>query len=158
MLSATGTPCVLLVDDDDDALLLSQRLVEKAAPGALVLTARGAGAAMAQLLKASNPGDATTVMPDVILLDVNMPDIDGFELLRWVRRNQSLAAVKVVMLSNSEADADIKRAAELGAHGYLIKYPNAACLAALLRQATGTATPFSSASDGREAIRPAVSD
>ena len=125
----------MIVDDEDDALILSRHLVEKAAPDAIIVTARGARDAMAHLLQTSNPADVTTLMPDVLLLDLNMPGMDGLELLRWVRRNQSLATVKVVMLSSSEASADIRRATELGAHGYLIKYPNPSCLACVIKQA-----------------------
>lgn len=140
MLNARRTAYVMIVDDDDEALNLSRHLVNKAAPDAMVLPIRGARDAMAHLLEATNPGDARTLMPDVILLDLNMPGMSGFDLLRWVRRNKSLAAVKVVMLSSSDSPADVKLATELGAHGYLIKYPNPSCLASLLKQAVSEAS------------------
>jgi CheY-like chemotaxis protein len=129
-----GQPLVLIVDDDEDALEMTRRLVHRAEPTANVVLAQGAGPAMAYLLQASQPGELVAALPALILLDVNMPGTDGFELLRWIRRNQSLAGIKVVMLSTSESPADIKRATELGAHGFLIKYPNRAVLACVLHQ------------------------
>lgn len=125
---------MLIVDDEEDSLDLSRRLVLKADPALEVVTALGAPQAMAYLLEASRPA-GNVPMPTLILLDVNMPGIGGFELLRWVRQNQSLADIKVVMHSTSESPVDIQRATELGAHGYLIKYPSPMVLACVLRQA-----------------------
>jgi len=133
-----GRPCILIVDDDEDALELSRRLVRQANPGAKVVLAQGAPQAIAYLLKTSGPMGERADMPELILLDVNMPGTDGFDVLQWVRRNRSLADIKVVMLTTSEADADIKRASELGAHGYLIKYPSPAVVACVLNQAHRT--------------------
>lgn len=127
--------CVLIVDDDEDALELSRQLLLRADRAAKVVTAHGAPEALAYLLEASRPNEDSVPMPTLILLDVNMPGTGGFEVLRWVRHNQSLSDIKVVMLSTSGSPADIKRATELGAHGYLIKFPNPAVLACVLHEA-----------------------
>jgi CheY-like chemotaxis protein len=118
-------------------LFLARALVEKAEPSSLVIPMLGGTAAVSYLLQAANPNGDAMPIPAIILLDVNMPGIDGFEVLRWVRRNQLLAHIKVVMLSSSESAADIKRATELGAHGYMIKHPNSSLLACVLHQAFG---------------------
>jgi len=59
--------------------------------------------------------------PDVILLDINMPKIDGFQVLTTVRKDPRLCLIPVIMLSSSRDQRDVKRAHELGANSYLCK-------------------------------------
>ncbi|HUR58149.1 MAG TPA: response regulator [Opitutaceae bacterium] len=146
--------CALVVDDDEDARELSRQLVKKAEPSAIVIAVPGAREAMDYLLRATNPADGSTLLPAVMLLDLNMPGMNGFDLLRWVHRNQSLSSVKVVMLSTSDSPAEIRKASELGAYAFFIKYPNPACFAAVFKQATGTATPFAANIDGHDSDLP----
>jgi two-component system chemotaxis response regulator CheY len=58
---------------------------------------------------------------DAVILDVNMPRLDGFEFLRRVKANESLASIPVVMLTTEGHDMDKERARELGATAYLVK-------------------------------------
>jgi two-component system, response regulator len=59
--------------------------------------------------------------PDLVLLDLKMPRLDGFEVLRWIRANPSTKALPVVVLAGSSFRADIRRALELGANSYAAK-------------------------------------
>jgi len=59
--------------------------------------------------------------PDLILLDMRMPRLSGLETLAALKRNEATRAIPVVILSNSSGDADMCKARELGAAGYLIK-------------------------------------
>ena len=59
--------------------------------------------------------------PDLILLDVMMPKMNGFDVLFALKREPSLKNVPVIMLTNLEQPADIKRATDGGAHSYLVK-------------------------------------
>ena len=59
--------------------------------------------------------------PDLILLDVMMPKMNGFDVLFALKREPSLKDVPVIMLTNLEQPADIKRATDGGAHSYLVK-------------------------------------
>ncbi len=63
----------------------------------------------------------TQEKPDVILLDVMMPDISGLEVLRYVRREPDLAAIPVIILSAKSMPSDIKTGIEAGASLYLTK-------------------------------------
>lgn len=60
---------------------------------------------------------------DLILLDINMPDVDGFSLLEEIRRDTALRDVMVIMCSGSDYEPDQRRSVELGAAGYLLKPP-----------------------------------
>lgn len=60
-------------------------------------------------------------LPDIILLDILLPGIDGFEVLRRVRANQALAKTKVAMLSNFGQREDIEKALNAGANQFLVK-------------------------------------
>ena len=59
--------------------------------------------------------------PDLVLLDVMMPKIHGFDVLRGLKGDPRLRDIPVIMLTNLEQASDIKRAADGGAHGYLVK-------------------------------------
>lgn len=59
--------------------------------------------------------------PDLILLDLAMPGMDGFEFLEELRKNEKLKEITVIIFSNLGQESDIKRAKELGAKDYLIK-------------------------------------
>jgi CheY-like chemotaxis protein len=59
--------------------------------------------------------------PDLVLLDLKMPKLDGFEVLQWIRSNPLTMGVPVVVLAGSSFRADIRRALELGANSYAAK-------------------------------------
>jgi CheY-like chemotaxis protein len=61
-------------------------------------------------------------LPDLLLLDLNMPRKDGFQVIQWIRHQQpDLAALRVVVLTTSDALRDINRAYQLGANSFLTK-------------------------------------
>jgi CheY-like chemotaxis protein len=59
--------------------------------------------------------------PDLVLLDLRMPRLDGFEVLGWIRANPATKTLPVVVLAGSSFRADIRRALELGANSYAAK-------------------------------------
>jgi CheY-like chemotaxis protein len=60
-------------------------------------------------------------LPDLILLDLKMPRMDGFELLRWIKNQPELCNIRVIVLTSSTQYDDINRAYQLGANSFLIK-------------------------------------
>ncbi len=64
---------------------------------------------------------ARTERPDLILLDLIMPKIQGFEILKTLKQDPETASIPIVVLSNLGQDQDVKRATELGAVAYFIK-------------------------------------
>ncbi len=61
------------------------------------------------------------VKPDIILLDIIMPKLDGFSVLKNLKENPSTKNIPVILLTNLGQDEDIKKGQELGSAGYLVK-------------------------------------
>lgn len=65
--------------------------------------------------------DGSAVIPDIIILDLNMPGINGFEALERIGKESGLAHLPVVVLSTSQADSDVQKAYSLGANSFISK-------------------------------------
>jgi signal transduction histidine kinase len=106
---------ILLVDDSEaDRELTRILLIEQGGVRCNLLTARDAGEAMSTLT-AQHP------QVDLVLLDINMPGVDGFELLKAIRGEAALRDLPVIMCTTSGYDKDMDQAKALGASGYLQK-------------------------------------
>jgi phosphoribosyl 1,2-cyclic phosphodiesterase len=99
-----------LVDDDPDILALVRAVLEQDGHS---VESSGSGA---QALK-----EIPVLRPDCVITDVMMPEMDGFELTRELRRRPDLAAMKIIVLSAKTYDFDRRRARELGADGFIAK-------------------------------------
>lgn len=64
---------------------------------------------------------ASSPRPGILLLDINMPRMDGLETLQRIRANDQLRSLPVVMLTTSKAEEDRMRSYELGANAYIVK-------------------------------------
>jgi CheY-like chemotaxis protein len=71
-----------------------------------------------------DPERSAEEMPRLVLLDLNMPRLDGFGVLKKMRQEERTKFVPVVMLTSSDYPGDVRRAYELGANGYLDKLPD----------------------------------
>lgn len=60
-------------------------------------------------------------LPQLVLLDLNMPGMGGLELLRWIRQDPDLCKLRVIVLSGSDAMRDVSEAYAAGANSYLVK-------------------------------------
>lgn len=124
-------PPVLVVDDQADDTYLLRRALGKAGVKNPVTGCASAEEAIEFLTSAKFGG----VKPCLVLLDINMPRMNGFELLRWIRSQPELKSLRVAMLTSSALDRDRERARAEGADDYLIKFPPAEKLAAVVREA-----------------------
>jgi CheY-like chemotaxis protein len=101
---------VLIIEDEEDAAELFAEMM------------RVSGF---RVLKTSNSAPALVMMmaerPDVVILDVMMPEISGLDILRQMRRDPELAGIPVVVVSAKTMPADIKNGMEAGASTYLTK-------------------------------------
>jgi CheY-like chemotaxis protein len=103
-------PLVLLADDDPELIALVEATLRNDG-----ISCRTADNGLTALRLARE------IMPDLILLDVRMPGINGFEVLETIRRDPSLQALPVIMLTGCDDPADIMRGSELHADQYIAK-------------------------------------
>jgi CheY-like chemotaxis protein len=133
----TTLPPVLIVDDcEDDVFLLRLRLREGAITNP-ILAFSSAAEALAYL----NAHHAQHELPAMIFTDIRMPVDSGFALLAAVRENSAWDAVRIVVMTSSNETTDLVRALELGASGYLIKFPPPDILGDFVRNGPWFATP-----------------
>lgn len=98
--------------DDDEEMLRAIKLM-LAVMGCEALTFLGARFAAQALLDGGRP--------DLMMLDINMPEVTGLDLLEFIRRNPATKFLPVVMLSTESSDVMIDRAVKLGADAYVSK-------------------------------------
>ena len=110
---------VLVVDDDDDDLFNFQRAAAKAGLANPVVCLRN-GEEAVEYLKGGGEG-ARNEEPVVVVLDLKMPRMSGFEVLEWLRQQPGLRRLPVIVFTSSSQDPDVQRAYDLGANSYLVK-------------------------------------
>src|SRR6185312_16390166 len=99
-----------IVDDDPDIVALLVKTIEEG--GHMVQQSTSSRDALARI---------PDLRPDCVITDIMMPEMDGFELTRELRRRPELSAMKIIVLSMKSYDFDRRRAKQLGADGYITK-------------------------------------
>ncbi len=116
---------ILVIDDERSSLFIVSKLIGEAFRDAIVLTAADGGEGIEL---------ARTNDPDVILLDILMPEMDGFEVCRRLKSDDKLNLIPVVFLTGFKSDPDVHaRALSVGAEGFLTKPVNEHELIAQIR-------------------------
>jgi CheY-like chemotaxis protein len=110
---------VLLVEDSPGDVRLTQEAFREANPAVALHVASDGVEAMAFLRREGTHANAPR--PDLILLDLNLPKMDGREVLDHIKEDASLKTIPTVILTTSDAEADIVRSCELEANCYLSK-------------------------------------
>lgn len=123
----TATPAVRVVIADDQALLRhSLAALIDAAPGLAVVGEAGTGRDAVRLVR--------ELVPDVVLMDIRMPDGDGIEATRAITSDAALAGCRVLVLSMFELDEYVYGALRAGASGFLLKDAHPAQLLDAIRR------------------------
>jgi CheY-like chemotaxis protein len=110
---------ILLVDDNLGDVVLTQEALKSATITNRVSTAHDGLEALEFLRRTGKFANAPR--PDLILLDINMPRMNGCELLGEIRGDEKLKLLPVVILTSSEAEDDIRRAYGIGANCFVTK-------------------------------------
>jgi len=109
-MKAAPTPCILVVEDEDNIAIALEFLI----------TREGYGHDRVANGSAALPRIRDT-HPDLVLLDVMLPDVSGYEICQRIRLDPALADVKVLMMTARGSAMERKRGLELGADGFISK-------------------------------------
>lgn len=101
---------ILVVDDDPYILMSLEFLMKK--NGYEVMVARNGNEAL-EILNSS--------VPDIVLLDIMMPDVNGYDICKYIKSTKNLKGIKVIFMSAKTRDTDIKKGYDLGAALYIKK-------------------------------------
>ena len=115
-----GIKRILLVEDNPDDEMLTMRAIRKYDSPNQVDVARDGEEALLHLFGEDDKG-LTETIPDLVLLDLKMPKLDGFGLLSSIRAAEPTRYIPVVVLTTSDHDTDIIRSYDLGANSYIRK-------------------------------------
>ena len=119
IVNPTGIIDVLLVEDSPGDVRLTQEAFREA-NGSIRLHVASDGVEAMSFLNREGI-NANAPRPDLILLDLNLPRLDGREVLALIKENDSLKTIPTVILTTSEAEADIVKSYQLRANCYLSK-------------------------------------
>lgn len=119
-----GDPTLLVIEDARDHALLVRVAARRALPGLDVRVA-GDGREGIAYLEGTPPFQdrRSHPVPDLIILDLLMPDVDGFEVLQWMLDQRAPSRIPIVVLTSSENPEHEQRSRDLGAHAFYRKPP-----------------------------------
>jgi len=111
---------ILLVEDNPDDIELTRRAFGRSPLPNEVIVKRDGREALDYLF-GTDSGGCANQLPDVMLLDLNMPRVSGTEVLQQVRANERTRSVPVVVLTTSDEERDVNKSYRLGANSYIRK-------------------------------------
>ena len=113
---------ILLVEDNPDDVEITRRALRAGAAAVELLVARDGQEALDYLLRQGpHAADAAWRLPDLVLLDLNLPRLTGREVLEQIRATPALRAVPVVVLTTSHRPEDVRELYAAGANTYIEK-------------------------------------
>lgn len=122
MNNPENSAVILIVDDDDDDFLLTQEALEESQLFHPVFRVKNGEELLDYLLRRGVYADpAQSPRPTLILLDLNMPKMDGREALKQIKAHPNLRRIPVVVLTTSAAEEDIATTYDLGANSFIRK-------------------------------------
>jgi CheY-like chemotaxis protein len=129
---------VLIAEDDPSDVFLLQRAFAAAQVPATLHVVRDGQEAIDYLEGQAAFSDRSThPLPDLMLLDLKMPRLNGFDVLGWLRQKPGLKRLLVTVLTSSDHPQDVNQAYDLGANSYLVKPHGTSDLAELVRRVQG---------------------
>jgi CheY-like chemotaxis protein len=110
---------ILLVEDNEDDVVIIQEVFADVVLGTLINVVRDGEEALAYLQRKGKYKVAR--MPEIVLLDINMPKKNGFEVLEAMKKDPRLQSLPVIMLTTSHREEDVVRSYATGACSYIHK-------------------------------------
>lgn len=113
---------ILLVEDNPNDAEMTIRALRKSSMANRIIHLKDGAEALDFIYgKGMFEGRDTRAIPKVILLDLKMPKVDGIEVLRNLKSNESTKSIPVVVLTSSKEDPDIRACYDLGVNSYIVK-------------------------------------
>lgn len=113
---------ILLAEDEEDYVLLIRHAFSRAnIPNPLHVVWNGQEAISYLKGEGKYSNREEYPLPDLFLLDLKMPRVNGFEVLQWVRQQSSLSSLRILVLTSSDEIRDVNEAYRLGANSFLVK-------------------------------------
>lgn len=112
---------ILLVEDNEGDIILTTEALEEGKIANSLSIARDGWQAIQYLDKNEAEGFGNATMPDLVLLDINLPKINGHEVLKHIKTTQKLKHIPVIMLTTSSDEVDIKKSYENHVNCYITK-------------------------------------
>lgn len=121
-MATPDTAVILLVEDrEDDVYIIRKAFFTSGLNNPLYVVNDGEQAVAYLMGDAPYSNRSEYPLPDIILLDLKMPRLDGFEVLTWIRKQPGIRGLPVIVLTSSEDLRDVNRAYALGANSFLVK-------------------------------------
>jgi len=124
---------ILLVEDDDDHAELVKRSLDEHCVANMFKRVADGQQALDYLMRKGDYSDLAEPLPNLILLDLRLPKVDGFEVLKRLKHDDGLKQIPVVILTSSESECDIAKAYENYANSYLVKPLDFACFTKMMK-------------------------
>jgi CheY-like chemotaxis protein len=129
-----GSYPILLVEDSPDDVLLIERAFQKSDLRHPLRSVTDGQKAIEYLEGIDDYSDRDTFpFPGLVILDLKMPGVGGFDVIQWMRRHPQAKLVPIIVLASSSLPADVNRAYELGANAFMVKPADHRALERLLR-------------------------
>jgi CheY-like chemotaxis protein len=125
---------IIMIEDDEGHARLIERNIRRSGVNNDIVPFTNGTAAVEYLFGADGSGHVHKDQALLILLDLNLPDMTGIDILRRVKENRYLKAVPVVVLTTTDDSQEIKRCYELGCNVYITKPVNYESFANAIRQ------------------------
>ena len=110
---------ILLVEDNEGDVFLTRKAFEKAKISNTISVAIDGEIALKKLRREDEFADYT--LPDIVVLDINLPKKDGMQVLTEMKQDENLRRIPVVILTSSQAEQDVLKTYDLHASGYVVK-------------------------------------
>jgi CheY-like chemotaxis protein len=123
-----------MIEDDEGHARLIEKNVRAAGISNVIVSFVEGASALRHLFGADGSGRASAGLALLILLDLNLPDMDGVEILRQLKQNQHLKRMPVVVLTTTDDEREIQRCYDFGCNVYLTKPVDYARFASAVRQ------------------------
>jgi len=120
-MTEAGQVDILLVDDTRTDAEMTMRALRRGGIRQALLWLEDGGQALDFLMRRGRYAGRGSGDPKCILLDVKMPKVDGFDVLRTMKEDERLRSIPVVMLTSSSEEADVADSYRLGANSFVVK-------------------------------------